>query len=82
VRGWGVGGRGEWDLAEWSERCAGIPMITGSNPSGGNELTFRSHLLLTARNSSTRALIEFACLLCYPGNTLCSQHLEPPRRAG
>jgi hypothetical protein len=42
-----------WDLAEWSERCASVPKITGSNPSGGNELTFRSDLLLTARGGST-----------------------------
>jgi hypothetical protein len=42
-----------WDLAEWSERCASIPKITGSNPSGGSELTFRSDLLLTARGGST-----------------------------
>jgi hypothetical protein len=55
-----------WDLAEWSERCASIPKITGSIPSGGSELTFRSDLLLTARGTSTWALIEFACLLCYP----------------
>jgi hypothetical protein len=40
-----------WDLAEWSERCASIPKITGSNPSGGSQLTFRSDLLLTARDS-------------------------------
>jgi hypothetical protein len=26
-----------WDLAEWLERCASIPKITGSNPSGGSE---------------------------------------------
>jgi hypothetical protein len=69
-------------LAEWSERCANIPKITGSNPSGGSESTFRSDLLLTARGGSTRALIEFACLQCCPGNTLCSQRLEPPKRAG
>jgi hypothetical protein len=35
-----------WDLVEWSERCASIPKITGSNPSGGSELTLRSDLLL------------------------------------
>jgi hypothetical protein len=71
-----------WDLAEWLERCASIPKITGSNPSGGSEFTFHSYLLLTARGGSTWALIEFACLPCYPGNTLCSQRLEPPERAG
>jgi hypothetical protein len=72
-----------WDLVEWLERCASIPMITSSNPSGGSEFTFRSDLLLTARGGSTWALlVEFACLPCYPGNTLCSQHLEPPGRAG
>jgi hypothetical protein len=38
-----------WDLVEWLERCASIPMITSSNPSGGSELTFRSDLLLIAR---------------------------------
>jgi hypothetical protein len=70
-----------WDLAEWLEKCACIPKIIGSDPSGGSELTFHSDLLLTARGGSTRALIEFACLPCYPGNTLCSQRLEPPRRA-
>jgi hypothetical protein len=42
-----------WDLAEWSERCSSIPKITGSHPSGGSELTFRSDLLLTARGGST-----------------------------
>jgi hypothetical protein len=41
------------DLAEWLERCASIPKTTGLNPSGGGELTFRSHLLLTARGGST-----------------------------
>jgi hypothetical protein len=71
-----------WDLAEWLERCASIPKITGSNPSGGNELTFCSDLLLTARGVSTWALIVVASLSCYRGNTLCSQRLEPPRRAG
>jgi hypothetical protein len=39
LRGSGVGG---WDLAEWLERCASIPKITGSNPSGSSEFTFRS----------------------------------------
>jgi hypothetical protein len=73
---------GVGDLAEWSERCASISKITGSNPSGGSELTFRSDLLLTARGGSTLALIEFACLLCYSDNTLCSQRLELPVRAG
>jgi hypothetical protein len=42
-----------WDLAEWSERCASIPKITGSNRSGGSELTFRSDLLLTDRGGCT-----------------------------
>jgi hypothetical protein len=41
------------DLAEWLERCASIPKITSSNPSGGSKLTFRSDLLLTARGGST-----------------------------
>jgi hypothetical protein len=71
-----------WDLAEWSGRCASIPTITGSNPSGGSELTLRSDLLLIARGGSMWALVEFACLPCYPGNTLCSQRLEPPGRTG
>jgi hypothetical protein len=62
--------------------CASIPRITGSNPSGSSKLTFRSDLLFTARGGSTWALIEFACLLCYSGNTLCSQCLEPPGRVG
>jgi hypothetical protein len=53
---------------------ASIPKIIGSNPSGGNELTFRYGLLLIARGSSTWALIEFACRLCYPGNTLLWVH--------
>jgi hypothetical protein len=51
--------------------CASIPKITGLNPSGGSP-----DLLVTARGSSTWALIEFACLLCYPANTLCSQRLK------
>jgi hypothetical protein len=42
-----------WDLVEWLERCASIPMITSSNTSGGSEFTFRSDLLLTARGGST-----------------------------
>jgi hypothetical protein len=68
-----------WDLLE---RCASIPKITGSNPSGDSKFTFRSDLLLTARGGSTWALlVEFACLPCYPGNTLCSRRLEPPERA-
>jgi hypothetical protein len=62
------------------ERCASTPKIAGSNPSSGCELTFRSDLLLTARGGSTRALIECACMLCYPGNTLCFQRLGPPGR--
>jgi hypothetical protein len=66
-----------WDLAEWSERCASIPKVTGWNSSSGSESTFRSDLLLTPRAGSTRALIEFACLPCYPGNTLSSWRLEP-----
>jgi hypothetical protein len=50
----GVGyGQYSWDLAEWLERCASIPKITGSNPSGGSEFNFRSDLLLTARGGST-----------------------------
>jgi hypothetical protein len=70
-----------WDLAEWLERCASIPNVTGLNLSGGSESTFCSDWLLTARGGRTWALIEFASLLCYPGNTLCSQWLEPPGRA-
>jgi hypothetical protein len=42
-----------WDLAEWLERCASIMKITGSNPSGGSEFTFRSDLLSTARGGCT-----------------------------
>jgi hypothetical protein len=71
-----------WDLVEWLERCASIPKITSSNLSSGGELTFCSDLLLTARGGSTWALFEFACLPCYPGNTLCSQRVESPGRAG
>jgi hypothetical protein len=72
-----------WGLVEWLERCASVPMITSSNPSGGSEFIFRSDLLLTARGGCTRALlVEFACLPCYPGKTLWSQRLEPPGRAG
>jgi hypothetical protein len=41
-----------WDLVAWLERCASIPMITSSNPSGGSELTSRSDLLFTARGGS------------------------------
>jgi hypothetical protein len=72
-----------WDLVEWLERCASIPMIMSLNPSGGCEFTFRSDLLLTARGGCTSALlVEFVCLPCYLGNTLCSQRLELPGRAG
>jgi hypothetical protein len=65
-----------WDLALKSERCASMPMVVGSNHSGGSESTLHSDLLLTARGSSTWALIVVACLLCYPRNTLCSQRLK------
>jgi hypothetical protein len=68
----------EWDLAGWSETCASMPKVTGSNPSGFSELAFHSDLLLTARGSNTWALVVVACLLCYLDNTLCSQSLEPP----
>jgi hypothetical protein len=34
------------------------------------------------KSDSMWALIEFACLLCYLINTICSQRLEPPGRAG
>jgi hypothetical protein len=71
-----------WDLAEWSERRASSPKIASLNHSSGSELTLRSDLLLTAKGSSMQALIKFAYLLCYPGNTLCSQRLEPPGRVG
>jgi hypothetical protein len=40
-------------MVEWSERRASIPKITGSNPSGGSEITFLSDLLLIAIGSST-----------------------------
>jgi hypothetical protein len=40
-------------LAEWSEGCASVPKVTGSNPSGGSKSTFCSDLLLTARGSCT-----------------------------
>jgi hypothetical protein len=59
-------------LAECLERCADILKITGSNPISGSELTFRSDMLLTARGGCTWALVEFACMPCYPGNTLLS----------
>jgi hypothetical protein len=40
-------------MAKWLERCASIPKITGSNPSGGgSELTFRPDLLFTAKGGS------------------------------
>jgi hypothetical protein len=42
-----------WDLVKWLERCASIPMITSSNPRGGNEFSFCPDLLLTARGGST-----------------------------
>jgi hypothetical protein len=71
-----------WDLIERSEWCANMQKVAGSNPSCGSKSIFRSDLLLTARGSSTRALIVVACLLCYPGNTLCSQCIEPPTRVG
>jgi hypothetical protein len=70
-----------WDLAEWSERCACMPKIAGSNPISGNESTFCSDLLLTARCKSSWAPVVVTCLLCYPGITLCSQRQESPERA-
>jgi hypothetical protein len=44
--------------------------VTGLDASGGNESTFSSDLLLTARCSRTRVPVVVECLLCYPGNTL------------
>jgi hypothetical protein len=64
---WPSGQRGA--LASWRSQVR-IPAVAVN-------LTFPSDLQLIAW-----ALIEFACLPCYPGNTLCSQRLEPPRRAG
>jgi hypothetical protein len=57
-------------LAEYSERCASMVKVAGSNPSTGSELTFRSDLLLTVRGHSMWALIVAACLLCYPCSAL------------
>jgi hypothetical protein len=71
-----------WHLVKRSERFTSMPKVAGLNPSGGSDFAFRSDLLLTVRGSSTWALIMDACLLCYPGNTLYSQRLEPPKRAG
>jgi hypothetical protein len=65
-----------WDLAEWLERCASIPKITSSNPSGGRELTFCFDLLLTARGGSMWALIEI-CLSA----VLTGQHTQSAPRA-
>jgi hypothetical protein len=59
-----------------------MPKVAGSNPSSGSESTFRSDLLLIVRCSSMWAPVVVACLLCYVGNTLCSQRLEPRGRAG
>jgi hypothetical protein len=36
-----------WDLERWSERCASVQKVTGSNPSAGCESHFHSDLLLT-----------------------------------
>jgi hypothetical protein len=58
--------------------------VTGSNPSGGRESSFRSDFLFfffTARGSSTQAPIVGACLLCYLGKTFCFQRLQPPSGA-
>jgi hypothetical protein len=63
-------------LAEWPERCASIPKITQVQIPVVIALTFRSDVLLTATVSA-----HWVCLY-YPGNTLCSQRLEPPVRAG
>jgi hypothetical protein len=71
--------RGEWCRVVTAVRwCA---KFAESSPSSGREFTFPSDLLLTVRGSSTRASIVVACLLCYPGNILCSQHLELLSRA-
>jgi hypothetical protein len=75
-----------WDLAKvglgWVVREVRQHPKNHEFKSQGWQLTFRSDLLLTARGGSTWVLIEYACLPCYPGNTLCSQRLEPPGRAG
>jgi hypothetical protein len=51
--GGGAGAGAGWGGVKWLERCASISKITDSNPSGGRKITFRSHLLLTARGSNT-----------------------------
>jgi hypothetical protein len=64
-------------LADRSERCTSVSKVACLNPIDGSESPFRSDLLLTARGSSTWALIVVACLLCYLGNTLWSQCWGP-----
>jgi hypothetical protein len=59
-----VSGASGWDLAEWLERCANIPKITGSNPCGGSELPFRSDLLLTARGEAAVRERSMSLLVC------------------
>jgi hypothetical protein len=59
-----------WNLALWSEQCTGMLKLAGLNPSSGTGLTFRSALLLTVRDSYTRAPIVVDCLLCYPDTFL------------
>jgi hypothetical protein len=58
---------GRWDLVEWLERCASIPMITSSNPSRGSEFSFHSDLLLTARGGCTCALLVECLSAVLPG---------------
>jgi hypothetical protein len=51
---------------EWRKLQVQAPMVTVSR-------FFNLILLLIARDSSTRVPIVVDCLLCCPGNTLCSQ---------
>jgi hypothetical protein len=73
------------DLVKWSERCASIPVITGSNVRRWQWIYFPFYLgycWLPCMYVAVHERSLFACLLCYPGNTLCSQRLEPLGRAG
>jgi hypothetical protein len=72
-----------WDIAAPSERCASVRAVGPRfELQQWQWVVFCSDLLWTVRGSSMRTLIVVDCLLCYTDNTLCSQRLEPPSKAG
>jgi hypothetical protein len=62
--------------------CLHAQVAGSSSTGGGNETTFHSGLLLTARGSSTRVHQLWLTVCCVTWVTLCFERLELPGRAG